>query len=105
MCGIQIGSENEYMIKPKIGGNMNQASCEYNGVYGKVKSEWRKNVDSITYRITVPANVFVKAILPNGEHVCGAGVHEFTVLKWAMTAVLKTENRRRVLCGYGILLK
>ena len=81
MCGIQIGSENEYIIKPKIGGNINHASCEYNGVYGKVKSEWRKNVDSITYRITVPANVFVKAILPNGEHVCGAGVHEFTVLK------------------------
>ena len=81
MCGIHVAENNTYVIAPKVGGTLSHASCEYIGVYGKVKSEWRKNVDSVTYRITVPANVFVKAILPNGEHVCGAGVHEFTVLK------------------------
>ena len=79
MCGIQIGSENEYIIKPKIGGNINHASCEYNGIYGKVKSEWIREVGKTIYRITVPANVSVKAVLPNGEHVLGAGVHDFIV--------------------------
>jgi alpha-L-rhamnosidase len=81
MCGIQVAESNTYVVAPKIGGNITHASCEYNGIYGKVKSEWQRDCGRITCRITVPANVTVKAILSDGEHICGAGVHEFTVLK------------------------
>ena len=81
MCGIKIGGENEYIIEPKIGGSITHASCEYNGVYGKVKSEWKRSDEKIVCRITVPANVTVKAILPNGEHILDCGVYEFAVNK------------------------
>ena len=81
MCGIQVAESNTYVVAPKIGGNIAHAFCEYNGIYGRVKSEWHRTGGRITYRITVPVNASVKAILPDGEYVCGAGVHEFTVLK------------------------
>ena len=81
MCGIQVAENNTYVIAPKVGGTLSHASCEYTGVYGKVKSEWRKENGKIIYTITVPANVLAKAILPDGEHICGAGEYQFTVLK------------------------
>ena len=79
MCGIHIGSENEYIIVPKVGGNITHASCEYNGIYGKVKSEWKIENDKTTYTIFVPSNTTVKAILPNGNHTLNAGEHVFIV--------------------------
>ena len=77
MCGIQIGGENEYIIEPKIGGSITNASCEYNGIYGKVKSAWKREDVKVTYTISVPANATVKAILPDGEHILPAGQYTF----------------------------
>ena len=77
MCGIQIGGENEYIIEPKIGGSITHASCEYNGIYGKVKSAWKREDVKVTYTISVPANATVKAILPDGEHILPAGQYTF----------------------------
>ena len=45
------------------------ASCEYNGVYGKVKSEWRRENRKTIYTITVPSNATVEAVLLDGEHI------------------------------------
>ena len=79
MCGINVTENNTYTIAPKVGGSITYASCEYTGIYGKVKSEWKKHSGKITYRITVPANVTVRAILPIGEHILGTGEHEFVL--------------------------
>ena len=79
MCGIKVGGENEYVIEPRIGGSITHASCEYNGVYGKVTSEWHKNPDSVTYCITVPANTTVRAILLDGEHILKTGTYQFVL--------------------------
>ena len=81
MCGIKVAENNTYVIAPKVGGSITHASCEYNGVYGKVESEWRRIDGTTIYRITVPANASVKAILPDGERTLAGGVHEYTVLE------------------------
>ena len=79
MCGIKVGGENEYIIEPKIGGSITHASCEYNGIYGKIKSEWKIENGKVTYTISVPANTTVKAILANNKHTLSAGEYVFIV--------------------------
>ena len=79
MCGIKVAEDNTYIVAPKVGGSITHAECEYNGVYGKVRSAWRREGDKTTYSITVPANVRVKAILRGSERVLTAGKHEITV--------------------------
>ena len=77
MCGIKVEDNNTYVIAPKVGGNITHASCEYNGIYGKVKSEWHREGDRIEYRITVPANTSAKVVLLDGEHILKAGTYRF----------------------------
>ena len=79
MCGIKVAEENTYIVAPKVGGSITHASCEYCGVYGKVKSEWCRENDKTVYKITVPSNASVRAILPDGEHILCAGRHEIII--------------------------
>ena len=79
MCGIKVAENNTYIVSPKVGGHITHASCEYNGIYGKIKSEWKCDGGKNTYIVTVPANATAKAILPNGEHILSAGKHEFVI--------------------------
>ena len=79
MCGIKVSENNTYIVAPKVGGSITYASCEYNGIYGKVKSEWKRDGDKTTYIISVPSNATVKAILPDGERMLATGEHSFTV--------------------------
>ena len=78
MCGVKVAKGNTYIVEPKIGGHITHASCEYNGIYGRVKSEWSRHGDKTVYRITVPSNATVRAILPDGEHILAAGIYEFS---------------------------
>ena len=77
MCGIKVSQNNTYIVEPKVGGSLTHASCEYNGIYGRVKSEWQRKEGRIEYRITVPSNTTVRAILPDGERILSAGEHVF----------------------------
>lgn len=79
MCGIKVGGENEYIVAPRVGGSLTHAECEYNGVWGKIKSEWTREGSKTTYKISVPANATVKATLDGEEHTLSAGEHTFTV--------------------------
>ena len=79
MCGIKAEENNSYTVAPRVGGNITHASCEYNGIWGKVRSEWRRLGDETVYSILVPSNVTVKAVLPDGEHILSAGAHEFGI--------------------------
>ena len=78
MCGIQIGGKNEYIIAPKVGGSITHAFCQYNGIYGKVKSEWKKENGKVTYTISVPVNTTAKVIIHDIEHILSAGEYTFT---------------------------
>lgn len=79
MCGIKVSDHNTYIIAPRVGGSITYASCEYKGVYGAVRSEWQRDGGRTVYRITVPANVSARVILPDGEHDLGAGYHELEI--------------------------
>ena len=79
MCGIQVAEDNTYIVAPKIGGSLTHASCEYNGVYGKIKSEWYREGAKTIYRITVPSNTTVHAMLPDGKHILSAGSYNITI--------------------------
>ena len=79
MCGIKVADNNTYIVAPKVGGHITHASCEYKGIYGKIKSEWSREDGKTTYHISVPANTTVKAILPDGEHILTTGNHVFAV--------------------------
>ena len=79
MCGIKVAENNTYIVAPKVGGSIAHTSCEYNGVYGKVKSEWHRTDGKTIHTISVPSNTTVKAILPDGEHILTPGNHEFTI--------------------------
>lgn len=79
MCGIKVSDSNTYTVAPRIGGSITYASCEYNGIYGKVKSKWERKDGKVIYSIIVPANTTVRAILQDGEHVLYAGEHELSV--------------------------
>ena len=79
MCGIQVSGENEFTIAPKAGGHFTFAKCEYQSVYGKVKSDWRRENGKTVYTISVPANTTAKVVLPDGEKTLTAGEYEFTV--------------------------
>ena len=79
MCGIQVTSENSFVIAPKPGGNFTHAKAEYNSIYGKVISGWKKQADGIyIYEMEVPTNTTAKVVLPDGrEEVCSAGTYQF----------------------------
>ncbi len=79
MCGIQVSGENEFTIAPKAGGHFTFAKCEYQSVYGKVKSDWRRKNGKTVYMISVPANTTAKVVLPSGEKTLTAGEYEFMV--------------------------
>ena len=77
MCGIKVANNNTYIIAPKVGGSITHASCEYSGIYGKVKSKWQRSGNKTIYTISVPSNATVKALLPDGEHILACGKYEF----------------------------
>lgn len=79
MCGIQVSGENEFTIAPKAGGHFTFAKCEYQSVYGKVKSDWRRENGKTVYMISVPTNTTAKVVLPSGEKTLTAGEYEFMV--------------------------
>lgn len=77
MCGIKVSGENEFTIAPKAGGKFTFAECEYQSVYGKVKSGWERQNGKTAYKIVIPANTTAKVILPGGEKTLTAGEYEF----------------------------
>lgn len=76
MCGISVAGENEFIIKPVIGGKENFAKASYLSVYGKIESAWQKFDDKTVLSINVPSNCSAKVIVGNKTQLFGAGKHE-----------------------------
>lgn len=78
MCGIRVDGENHFMIAPKPGGHFTYANAEYQSVYGKVVSDWKKQEDKYSFEIEIPANTTADIILPNGtKQTITAGKYTF----------------------------
>ena len=54
VCGIKTAGENQFVIEPKPGGSLEEASLDYRSIYGKICSKWTKADDIITYTVQVP---------------------------------------------------
>lgn len=78
MCGIKVSGDRKFTIAPKPGGKITEAECEYDSIYGKVSSKWKKEDGKIKYTITIPSNTTAKIILSNEEKTVGAGTYEYT---------------------------
>ena len=79
MCGVKVSGENEFTIAPKAGGKFTFVKCEYQSVYGKVKSGWKRENGKTVYTVTIPSNTTAKIVLPDGERTVHAGEYEYTV--------------------------
>ena len=81
MCGINLKSENEFDIKPIIGGNVNFAKAEYNSIYGLIKVSWKKNNNNkVKFIIDVPANTKANFIYKDKKTTLLAGNYILTDL-------------------------
>lgn len=80
MCGIKVDGENHFTIAPKPGGKFTYANAEYDSVYGKVISGWKKQTGKTIFTVTIPANTSADIILPNGtKQTVTAGEYNFEI--------------------------
>lgn len=80
MCGIKVDGENHFTIAPKPGGRFTFANTEYQSVYGKVISGWKKQTGKTIFTVTIPANTSADIILPNGtKQTVTAGEYNFEI--------------------------
>ncbi len=54
--GINVKGENNFEIRPVIGGSLTFAKGSYNSIYGKVSVSWERNNNELTFKINVPGN-------------------------------------------------
>ncbi len=79
MCGINVSGERKFTLAPKVGGKFTFASLEYESIYGKVTSGWKRDDKKITYAFHIPTNTSAEVVLPNMKKVLPAGDYEFVI--------------------------
>lgn len=67
MCGINVSSENHFVIKPLPGGHFSFAEAEYISIFGTVKSGWHKDNGKYYFSIDIPSNCTADVILPDNR--------------------------------------
>ncbi|MCF0110336.1 MAG: alfa-L-rhamnosidase, partial [Erysipelotrichaceae bacterium] len=67
MCGIQVDSENHFVIAPHPGGTFTYGKARYQSVYGMVESGWVREEGKTRYTVTIPANCTAEIRLPHGK--------------------------------------
>jgi len=76
----KTSSFKEIVIAPKPGKGINQASADYNSIYGKIASSWTLGKGVFKLKVTIPPNTTAEVVLPNGEvNNVGSGTYSFTV--------------------------
>ena len=81
MGGINILGERNFLIEPKIGGNITNCSMNYQSIYGEVASSWKVENDKVIYDITIPSNTKAILKLSGMETEVLAGTYHFVVSK------------------------
>ena len=74
ICGISIKAKNRFLIAPKPGGSLTEASLLYRSIYGEVSCSWKKDEQYYIYRIHVPAGCDAEIVLKGmGKMLVTAG--------------------------------
>lgn len=84
VSGIKIDEENpgykHFYVEPHPGGGLTNATAGFDSIYGKIKSSWKIEGNSVTYNIEIPANTTATVLLPNSaKKELGSGKYSFTV--------------------------
>ncbi len=78
VCGIKITGENQFEIAPVPGGNLTEASLEYQSLYGKICCAWKKAGEKTVYSVEIPAGCEAEIkIAGYAAQVRGAGKYTF----------------------------
>ncbi|HWZ16039.1 MAG TPA: glycoside hydrolase family 78 protein [Mucilaginibacter sp.] len=68
VAGIDTKTEapgyKEIVIKPSIGGNLTNASADYETNYGKISSHWKIDNEQLLFDVEVPANTTAMVYVP-----------------------------------------
>lgn len=98
VAGINVDPENpgykHIILRPRPGGQLTHARAEYESVYGKIVSAWKRDGDRLEWEVVVPPNTEATLVFPREDdkpvHVdgklvdkpelrVGAGKYEVTV--------------------------
>lgn len=78
--GISLCGENQFLIAPQPGGQLQNLSFVYKSMYGKVSSAWRKDGANMIFTVTIPVGCQGSIVLPNGhKETVLAGDYTFNV--------------------------
>ncbi|HEY4327467.1 MAG TPA: glycoside hydrolase family 78 protein [Mucilaginibacter sp.] len=70
IAGIDTKTEapgyKEIVIKPTIGGNLENAGADYDTNYGKISSHWKLNNGNLSLDVEIPANTKATIYIPAG---------------------------------------
>lgn len=77
-AGINVVSENHFVIKPVPGGTLNFARANYKSIYGEVSCGWKKTEKGTCFSIKVPENCTADIIMPDGrKDTISSGEYEY----------------------------
>jgi alpha-L-rhamnosidase len=82
IAGISFDNEkrgySHVIIKPHFIKDLDWAKAEYKSVKGLIKSEWKRNRDSVELTVTIPANT-TATVWANEPVLVKSGVHKFSI--------------------------
>ncbi|MBD2848383.1 family 78 glycoside hydrolase catalytic domain [Paenibacillus sp. IB182496] len=55
-------------LQPRIGGEFTDVACSYDGLYGRIESNWRVDGKQLTCEVRIPANCTATLVLPAAPH-------------------------------------
>ena len=98
MAGIKSNPETpgfkQIIMKPDFNAGLTFVNASYESIYGLIKSDWKKNKNTLEWKITIPANSSAVVCLPT------ANASSVTVNKQKLaqfSSSYKTENNNIVL--------
>lgn len=95
MAGIKSNPETpgfkQIIMKPDFNAGLTFVNASYESIYGLIKSDWKKNKNTLEWKITIPANSLALVYLPTTT------ASEVKVNKGKVSKKYKIENNNLVL--------
>lgn len=95
MAGIKSNPETpgfkQIIMKPDFNAGLTFVNASYESVYGLIKSDWKKNKNTLEWKITIPANSSALVYLPTAK------ASDVKVNKEKVSKNYKIENNKLVL--------
>ena len=95
MAGIKSNPETpgfkQIIMKPDFNARLTFVNASYESIYGLIKSDWKKNKNTLVWKITIPANSSALVYLPT------TNASDVKVNKEKVSKNYKIENNKLVL--------